>query len=98
MNNDFLKEAYLSFFFLGKAPIAPGTYETIPIKAFNRIGLKEQVSMEGPGVLAFDGERDRVLEEGETIVVAVLKEGPWVISTHRALDLANMIKHFVSSD
>ncbi|MBT96333.1 MAG: hypothetical protein CL431_10255 [Acidimicrobiaceae bacterium] len=81
-----------------RAPIAPGTYETIPIKAFRKMDLKEQVSMEGPGVLAFDGERDRVLQEGEAISVAVLKEGPWVISTHRALDLANMIKHFVSSD
>lgn len=29
MNNDFLKEAYLSFFFLGKAPIAPGTFGTL---------------------------------------------------------------------
>ena len=29
MNNDFLKEAYLSFFFLGKSPIAPGTFGTL---------------------------------------------------------------------
>ena len=29
MNKDFAKEAYLSFFFLGKAPIAPGTFGTL---------------------------------------------------------------------
>ena len=80
-----------------RAPIAPGTYETIPIKAFKKIDLEEKISMKGPGVLAFDGERDRVLQENETIVVSVSKEGPWVINTHRALDLANIKKHFVSS-
>ncbi len=80
-----------------RAPIAPGTYETIPIKAFKKIDLEEKISMKGPGVLAFDGERDRVLQDDETIVVSVSKEGPWVINTHRALDLANIKKHFVSS-
>ena len=29
MNKDLLKEAYVSFFFLGKAPIAPGTFGTL---------------------------------------------------------------------
>ena len=80
-----------------RAPIAPGTYETIAVKEYKKISLEEQVTIKGPGVLAFDGERDRVLQEGETIVVSVSKEGPWVINTHRALDLANMNKHFVSS-
>ncbi len=28
MNKDLLKETYISFFFLGKAPIAPGTFGT----------------------------------------------------------------------
>ncbi len=80
-----------------RAPIAPGSYETIAVKEYKKISLEEQVTIKGPGVLAFDGERDRVLQEGETIVVSVSKEGPWVINTHRALDLANMNKHFVSS-
>ena len=62
-----------------------------------KINLEEKVTMKGPGVLAFDGERDRVLHDDETIVVSVSKEGPWVINTHRALDLANIKKHFVSS-
>ena len=29
MNKDLLKEAYISFFFLGRAPIAPGTFGTL---------------------------------------------------------------------
>ncbi len=29
MNKDLIKEAYISFFFLGKVPIAPGTFGTI---------------------------------------------------------------------
>ena len=68
-----------------RAPIAPGTYETIPVKEYKRINLEEKVTMKGPGVLAFDGERDRVLQEDETIVVSVSKEGPWVINTHSCL-------------
>ena len=79
-----------------RAPIAPGTYETVPIKGSKKIQLNEKVSIKGPGVLAFDGERDRVLQKGEKIVVAITKQGPWVINTHRALDLANIKKHFVS--
>ena len=66
------------------------------MKKYKRINLEEKVIMKGPGVLAFDGERDRVLQEDETIVVSVSKEGPWVINTHRALDLANIKKHFIS--
>ena len=80
-----------------RAPIAPGTYETVPIKGSKKIQLNEKVSIKGPGVLAFDGERDRVLQKGEKIVVVITKQGPWVINTHRALDLANIKKHFVSS-
>lgn len=29
MNKDLVKEAYISFFFLGRAPIAPGTFGTL---------------------------------------------------------------------
>ena len=29
MNKDLVKELYLSFFYLGKSPIAPGTFGTL---------------------------------------------------------------------
>tara|TARA_B100000686_G_scaffold121243_1_gene128327 strand:+ start:3857 stop:4852 length:996 start_codon:yes stop_codon:yes gene_type:complete len=77
-----------------RAPIAPGTYETIGIIAHRVISLDEQVIVEGPGVLAFDGERDHVLTDGQTANLSIRKDGPWVIDPTKTVELANEIKYF----
>ena len=82
---------------LVRAPIAPGTYETIPIKTHTELSLNQSITIKGPGVLAFDGERDYVLTSEQEVQVSIRKEGPWVINTHRVLDLANMNNYFVTS-
>ncbi len=67
------------------APIAPGLYEPIAVRAAQRIALGEPVSVSGPGVLAFDGERERVLQAGQVATLQVERDGPWVIDVPAAL-------------
>ena len=77
-----------------RAPIAPGTYETIGIVDHRVISLDEQVIVEGPGVLAFDGERDHILTEGQVATLSIRKDGPWVINPTKTIELANENKYF----
>ncbi len=70
------------------APIAPGLYEPIAVRSHTRLPLGEVVSLTGPGVLAFDGERERVLKPGQAATLRVIRDGPWVIDVHAALEYA----------
>ncbi len=81
-----------------RAPIAPGTYETVQIRSHRKLVLNESVTITGPGVLAFDGERDYVLSKGESVIATILREGPWVINAQKVMDLANLNNYFVSSN
>ena len=79
-----------------RAPIAPGTYETIGITDHRVLRLDEQVVFEGPGVLAFDGERDHVLLDGQKANLSIRKDGPWVINPTKTIELANKNSYFQS--
>jgi predicted polyphosphate/ATP-dependent NAD kinase len=66
-----------------RAPIAPGHHEVVDISNIRRIDLGEPVEFEGMGVLAFDGERERVLKRGQRATLRVARNGPWVIDVDR---------------
>ena len=66
-------------------PISPGLYTQIGIDASRPIALDEEVVIEGPGLLAFDGDRERELAEGQKARVTVERNGPWVIDVPSAL-------------
>ena len=70
------------------APIAPGLYEPIAVRKHARLTLGEPVTVTGPGVLAFDGERERVLKPGQGATLRVARDGPWVIDVHATLEHA----------
>ena len=44
--------------------------------------------MTGPGIIAFDGDRQRRLAAGEIVRLRVVRGGPMVIDEQRALALA----------
>jgi len=71
-----------------RAPISPGLYEDVGIEGARRVELGEAVVWTGPGLLAFDGDRELVLAEGETASLRVVREGPYVIDPRRALRAA----------
>jgi hypothetical protein len=58
------------------AAISPGLFRTVRIRAARRIALGEVVAVEGPGVLAFDGDRERVIAPGQRALFCVSRDGP----------------------
>ena len=71
-----------------RAPLSPGLYETVGIESVGRIELGDPVSWTGPGLLAFDGDREFVLEGDQAATLRVMRTGPWVIDPMRALRAA----------
>ena len=70
------------------APIAPGHYRHVEVAEFRTVELGETVEITGPGVLAFDGERERTLQAGQKARLVVLRNGPLVADVQRTLKLA----------
>jgi hypothetical protein len=73
-----------------RAPLSPGLYETVGIDSVARVELGDPVRWSGPGLLAFDGDREIVLEAGQSVELRVVRQGPWVIDPRRALRAAAM--------
>lgn len=71
-----------------RAPIAPGQYAHVPIAAYRPLALGEAIEVHGPGVLAFDGEREHRLPSDGKASLTVRRDGPRVIDVPLALQLA----------
>ena len=79
-----------------RAPIAPGSFADVPYWTVDELDLGQTVTLHGPGVLSFDGERDRVLGADTTATVRILADGPRVIDVEATLAAAVAAKHFQS--
>ena len=71
-----------------RAPIAPGRFDDIAIADAHRIDFGETVDIVGPCVLAFDGERERVMKPGQRAKLTVRRDGPRVIDIDATLETA----------
>ena len=71
-----------------RAPIAPGLYREIAVAHFGPAQVGERIELAGPGVLAFDGERDRTLKAGQKAWMWVECAGPHVVDVWQTLELA----------
>ncbi|MCY3839485.1 MAG: NAD(+)/NADH kinase [Gammaproteobacteria bacterium] len=67
------------------AALAPGRFESIGLGQTRTAMLGEPMRLTGPGVLAFDGERERVLASGQTATFRALRDGPWVVDVRKVL-------------
>lgn len=67
------------------APIAPGLYAPVEVAKFQPLSLGQSVKTTGPGVLAFDGERERTLKPGQAAILTITREGPNVVDVTAAL-------------
>jgi len=67
------------------APVSPGLFRGVRVIAHRRLALGETVTVEGPGVLAFDGDRERALAAGQRARLAVVREGPRRIDVEATL-------------
>jgi len=70
------------------APISPGLYRKVRVAACEELPLGERVEVKGPGLLAFDGDRERVLARDERAWLRVERDGPWVVDVERTLQRA----------
>lgn len=71
-----------------RAPLAPGLYRDVAVAAVRRLALAEPLTVTGPGVLALDGERERLLRPGQRAVLRVLRDGPWLVDVRQTLRAA----------
>jgi hypothetical protein len=70
------------------APIAPGMYETIRIKKAETVAFDEVIEFTGPCVLAFDGEREREIQDGQKVSMRLSRTGPSVLDIEKTMQLA----------
>ena len=50
-------------------PVSPGLHETVGIETSERLGFADEVTLKGPGILAFDGDRVFKLNDDEQATV-----------------------------
>ena len=80
------------------APISPGLFRTVHVASARRIPLGEEVAIQGAGVLAFDGDRERALAPGQEARLSIRRDGPRVIDVDAALVAAARAGVFVDRD
>jgi hypothetical protein len=69
-------------------PLSPGLFGTVRVAACERLAPGVDFVMEGPGVIALDGDRLHALAEGERAVLRVARDGPPVIDVARCIGWA----------
>lgn len=70
------------------APIAPGYYRNVGVSQHRLVNFAEEIRVKGPGILAFDGERERVLKPNQRATLSLSRTGPWVVDVDKTLHLA----------
>jgi hypothetical protein len=69
-------------------PISPGLHAEVGIDSVRPIAFGESVNFEGPGILAFDGDRSIKLADREVAIANVLRDGPFIIEAEKVMALA----------
>jgi hypothetical protein len=70
---------------LVRVPIVPGSFDDVAVGEVTVLGEGDSCTLTGPGALAYDGERDRLLPAGATATVTVCADGPPVVDVDRTL-------------
>jgi predicted polyphosphate/ATP-dependent NAD kinase len=71
-----------------RVPLAPGSFTTVEIAEITPLPFGRTVRVHGPGVLAFDGERDRRISRDAQVSVSIEPTGPLLIDVDRTLAAA----------
>ncbi|MDH3705067.1 MAG: NAD(+)/NADH kinase [Acidimicrobiia bacterium] len=79
-----------------RAPTAPGHYSSIGVRSVRRVADGEPVMVDGPVLLAFDGERKRRIAAGESARMWIEPAGPRVIDVPAVMAKAAAAGAFVS--
>jgi ATP-NAD kinase N-terminal domain len=71
-----------------RVPLCPGSFDTVAIAEIRPIDKGESVTLCGPGVLAFDGERDVPIGENAIVTITIERTGPRLIDVAETLVVA----------
>ena len=71
-----------------RAPIVPGSFDVLGVESLEVIADGGSTQLRGPGLLAYDGERDRVLPADAEVTITVRRDGPLVVDVERTLHCA----------
>jgi hypothetical protein len=74
---------------------APGHLATVGIVEHREVRLGESVTVDGPAILAFDGERKRRLLDGDRATLTIRRDGPRVIDVGKVMRTAAHTGFFV---
>jgi hypothetical protein len=66
-------------------PISPGLYAHVGVDRCEPLFLGDPVVVDGPGLVAFDGDRRRVVPDGGRVTLVVERDGPFVVDVPRTL-------------
>jgi hypothetical protein len=77
------------------APLAPGWYRPVGLSECRRLPADERVVAVGPGILALDGERQRVVASRTRVGLRVRRDGPWVVDVPAVMAAAAERGRFV---
>lgn len=80
-----------------RAPVAPGLYRTVHVLESRELPIGEIVEIPGPGIIAYDGDRETRLGEGD-VTLTVRRDGPCVIDVEQAMAIAATEELFMTSD
>ena len=70
-----------------RVALVPGAFTTVGVASVERLPRGGVAHFDGPGVLAFDGERDVVVSAGSVVSVTIDDGGPVRIDVERAVRL-----------
>jgi hypothetical protein len=70
------------------APVSPGLFRPVAVRAVRRVGLGEPVPFDGIGVLALDGDRDHPVGSSHHVTLTIRRDGPHVLDLRAAMHWA----------
>ena len=69
------------------APIAPGLFEPVAITNYQPISIDQKQMMDNfAGTLAYDGEREVALFNGDRVEITLDRQGPCTIDTAKTIE------------
>ncbi len=78
-----------------RVALAPGLLRAVPIDAVRQLDIAAIVPLTGPALLAFDGEREVFLADGQTAQLRLTRAGPPVVDIDACLRAAREAGFFV---
>jgi predicted polyphosphate/ATP-dependent NAD kinase len=80
-----------------RAPVAPGLYRTVHVLESRALPIGEVVTLDAPGIVAYDGDRETRLRDG-SVTLVVERDGPRVIDIEATMLVAAREELFVTDD